>query len=202
MSEYQAGKVIGFHSCDRELGLRLVNGQDELKQSTNDWDWLGPGAYFWEDDPDRALQYAEDCAAGRQINKIPIKVPIVVGAIIEMGNCLNLVETEALQILTAAYDGLKQVKEQAGEPMPINRKKNRALDCAVIKYIHQANADNGIPPYDTVRCPFTEGEPAYPGAMISSQLHVQICVLNPDCVQGYFLPKPIDKNNPYLNSTP
>ena len=38
-----------------------------------------------------------------------------------------------------------------------------------------------------------------PGAAITSRLHVQVCVLNPECIKGYFLPRPIEKFNPYLN---
>jgi hypothetical protein len=75
---------------------------------------------------------------------------------------------------------------------------NRALDCSVIKYIHQANADSGKPPLDTIRCAYPEGEEIYPGATISSRLHIQICVCNPECIKGYFLPKPLSKYNPYL----
>ena len=45
MPDYQSFNVIGFHSCDLEIGLKLLNGQDELQRSENTWDWLGPGIY-------------------------------------------------------------------------------------------------------------------------------------------------------------
>jgi hypothetical protein len=83
--------------------------------------------------------------------------------------------------------------------MPVNRGNNRALDYAVIQYIHSSNTKKGISSYDTVRCAFPEGGEAYPGAAITSTLHVQVCVLNPECIKGYFLPRPIEKFNPYLN---
>jgi hypothetical protein len=198
MPKYQSFDVIGFHSCDLEVGLKLLNGQDELLPSENAWDWLGPGSYFWEQDPLRALQYATENAQGKQKNKKAAKTPFVIGAIIELGHCLNLVESSSLEILSQAYLGLKGVLDTLGQPMPVNTGENRKLDCAVIQYVHQANIDEGKPAYDTIRCAFPEGEAAYPGGMITSRLHIQVCVCNADCIKGYFLPRPLEKFNPHL----
>jgi hypothetical protein len=190
--------VVGFHSCDKEVGFKVLTGNDELLGSKNSWDWLGEGVYFWEQNPARALEYAIESAQLKQFNKIPIKTPFVLGAIIELGNCLNLVETNSLQILSTAYLSLKKVVEEAGRKMPENKKDNRALDCAVIQYIHQSIKEQGETPFDTIRCAFPEGEEAYPGSAITSRLHIQLCVLNPDCIKGYFLPRPIRQYNPLL----
>ena len=100
---FHSADVIGFHSCDREFGLRLLNGHDEMQPSDNKWDWLGPGSYFWEEDPVRALEYAINTSMGRQKNKTAADTPFVIGAIIDLGNCLNLVELTALDILRAAF---------------------------------------------------------------------------------------------------
>lgn len=159
--------------------------------------WV-PGSYFWEHDPLRALQYATETAQGKQKNKQAAKTPFVIGAIIELGNCLNLVESTSLEILSNAYRELKEVLDKLGKPMPVNKGENRKLDCAVINYLHQTNINLGKPAYDTIRCAFPEGDEAYPGAMITSRLHVQLCVCNPDCIKGYFLPKPVEKFNPNL----
>ena len=198
MPDYQSVNVIGFHSCDRELGLKLLNGHDELKPSENTWDWLGPGIYFWEQDSLRALQYATENAQGKQKNKKAAKTPFVIGAIIEMGNCLNLVETSSLKILSEAYLGLRDLMNTLGKSVPVNSDENRALDCAVINYVHKTNKDQGILAYDSIRCAFPEGEAAYPGAMITSRLHIQLCVCNLNCIKGYFLPRPLAKFNPHL----
>lgn len=109
MHDYQPFTVIGFHSCDKEVGLKVLNGEDELLPSQNAWDWLGEGVYFWEQNPLRALEYAESSAKRTQFNKVPIKTPFVLGAIIDLGNCLNLVESGSLEILSQAYKGLTQV---------------------------------------------------------------------------------------------
>ena len=198
MPSISSGYIIGYHSCDKELGLRLINGTDELKPSNNTWDWLGEGIYFWEDDPARALQYATENAAGKQKNQKPATTPFVVGAVIDLGKCLNLVEIESLEILKEAHEGLSKLMEIAEKPMPLNKDKNRALDCAVINYIHQSNDTNGMEAYDSIRCAFPEGDPAFAGSFITSRLHIQLCIRDPELIKGYFLPKPIGKFNPNL----
>jgi hypothetical protein len=199
MSEYQSFDVIGFHGCDREVGLKLLNGKEEVMPSLNDWDWLGPGSYFWEGDPSRSLAYSTENSQGKQKNKTAAEIPFVLGAIIELGNCLNLVESESLKILAEAYERMNKMMTDNNLPLPVNTEANRALDCAVIRFIHKANKTEGKQPYDSIRCAFPEGKEAYPGAKITSRLHIQICICNADCIKGYFLPKPIEKYNPHLN---
>ena len=40
--------VIGFHGCDQSVVEKVIAGKTELLASTNDYDWLGNGIYFWE----------------------------------------------------------------------------------------------------------------------------------------------------------
>ena len=112
---------MGFHGCDREVGLNVINGRIQLQPSKNKWDWLGEGIYFWEHNPLRALEYAIESSTRKQFNKTPIQTPFVVGAIIELGNCLNLIEPESLEVLREAYTGLTEIFKDAGKysgPMP------------------------------------------------------------------------------------
>jgi len=192
-------QVFGFHSCDRETGLRILNGKDGLRPSLNSWDWLGGGIYFWEQNPGRALEYAIECAENKQKFSGKIKNPFVIGAIINTGNCLNLLESKAAPIISNAYEGLKQTNLTAGIPMPTNRGANRALDCAVIQYMHQSNKLYDISPYDTIRSSFHEGKSVYPESNFTTRLHIEVCVVNPEMIIGYYLPKPIEKYNPFLN---
>jgi len=74
-----------------------LNG-NQLTASTNEWNWLGPGVYFWEQNPARALEYAIDSANNKQKNKVRIATPFVIGSIIELGNCLNLLEQFSITI--------------------------------------------------------------------------------------------------------
>jgi hypothetical protein len=52
-------RVLAFHGCDRSVGESVLSGATDLLRSENDYDWLGHGIYFWENDPKRALQYAK-----------------------------------------------------------------------------------------------------------------------------------------------
>lgn len=118
MALYHPTRVIGFHSCDREIGLRILNGRDWLRPSNNSWDWLGDGVYFWEENPGRALEYAQESAQRKQFNLVRISTPFVLGAVIDLGHCLNLVERESLQILSEAYESLKMQRRLLGVLSP------------------------------------------------------------------------------------
>lgn len=172
MHDYQPFTVVGFHSCDRKVGLKVLNGDEDLLPSQNSWDWLSAGIYFWEQNPLRALEYAEENARRKQ--------------------------SGSLQILSQAHKGLSQLIRESGGKMPVNKKDNRALDCAVIQFIHKSNIEEGKESYDTVRCAFPEGDEAYEGASITSRLHIQVCVKNTNLIKGLFLPRPLRKYNPYL----
>ena len=65
--------------------------------------------------------------------------------------------------------------------------------------MHQSRIDSGEEPYDTIRSPFDEGSKVYPGASFTSRNHIQVCVINPTLIKGYFLPTPIEEFNPYLS---
>jgi hypothetical protein len=201
LARHQPFQIIGYHSCDKDVGTKVLNGQTQLIPSNNSWDWLADGVYFWEQNPKRALDYAIEVAEGNQFNKGKIKTPFVLGAIIQLGNCLNLVESESLAVLEEAYDGLKILLNEAGKEMPQNDDNNRKLDCAVIRYVHQSRKTTGQPAYDTIRSAFDEGSRVYPGASFASRNHIQVCVINPHLIKGYFLPTPLDEFNPYLNSS-
>ncbi len=200
MAYHQPFQITGFHSCDRKVGLKILNGETQLIASNNAWDWLGPGVYFWEQNPNRALEYAVDSALGKQKNKWPIKTPFVIGAIIELGNCLNLLEPTSISILKDAHASLEKIALKSGDSLPKNNGANRKLDCSVIKYLHQSNITNGLHAYDTIRCAFVEGNPIYPNSNFTERLHIEICVLRPELIKGYFLPFPIQEFNPYLKT--
>ena len=195
----QPHEVIAFHSCDKELGLRLLNGSDELRPSNNSWDWLGPGIYFWEQNPSRALAYAEEAARQQQKFSGKIRTPFIIGAIIELGECLNLMEPTSIDIVKKAHTILLRTMQGSGEKMPENKGANRRLDCAVIRYVHESIKLNGLLAFDSVRSPFHEGDPLYEGANFTDRLHIEICVRNPGLIKGYFLPRPVERFNPYLN---
>ena len=201
MALHQPFVITGYHSCDKSVGIAVLNGEMELKPSNNPWDWLGEGIYFWEQNPSRALEYAEESANGEQFNKIPIKTPFVLGATVELGKCLNLIEPESIGLLSKAYYELERIYKESGKKMPENKGNgNRLLDCAVIRHIHHSAKDNPLLAYDSIRCSFDEGKEVYPGSNFTTRNHIQVCLLNPSLIRGYFLPRPVDIYNPYIKN--
>ena len=94
--------VLGYHGCDRTVAREIVSGEKEQLRSTNEYDWLGSGFYFWEDSPASALRWAQD-EVKQETGKV--KTPALLGAIIDLGNCLNLVDAEHLNLVKAAHTG-------------------------------------------------------------------------------------------------
>ena len=186
--------VLGFHGCDRSIKEDLISGRKSMRASVHDYDWLGHGMYFWENDPKRALSYAKEIAEGKQASDAIIKVPDVVGAVIDLGYCLNLFEEENLFLLKEGYKILKDTMVAAGASMPKNSGKdedlcNRKLDCAVIETMHKQRKEDKLESFDSVRAPFWEGPPLYDGAAgFRKKNHIQICVRNPKCIKGFFKP--------------
>jgi hypothetical protein len=121
-----------------------------------------------------------------------IKDTFVVGAVIDLGYCLNLLEEHSLQTLKSAYMLLEETARVYGKPLPINKKLVagqpllRDLDCAVIETLHKCRGKSGLKAFDSVRGMFAEGEKLYPSAGFQEQSHFQICVCNPNCIKGYF----------------
>lgn len=181
--------IFGFHGCDRSVGEKLLTGQlKHLDPSKNLYDWLGYGVYFWENAPQRAFQWAQKCMRSLKKSQGKIKEPFVVGAIINVGNCLNLTAPEDQKILSAAYGLVRRACKENQKPLPVNTEYRRDLDCLVINAAVALQQRCNKQPFDTVRGAFVEGAPIYPGAQLFSETHIQICVRNPQCVCGYFHP--------------
>jgi len=174
--EYQPAFVIGFHGCDRSVGEAILSGKTpHIKPSKNDYDWLGHGIYFWEGNPERALEFAADRAAGAPTSKGTIREPFVLGAIIDLKHCLDLLDSSGLQQVADAYALLKDATEAAGSKLPENKGEltRRFLDCAVVNSLHQFREDEGLDAYDSVRAAFWEGADLYPNAGFKRKNHIQ-----------------------------
>jgi hypothetical protein len=180
------GPAIGYHGCSKEVADAVLFGNEHLKASSNDYDWLGHGTYFWLDSPERALQWAKHTKQ---------RSPTVVGAIINPGLCLNLADVSAVSSLKRAYELLRLGFEETGRAIPKNLSADpqglalrRILDCAVIELLHELRAQEQVKPYDSVIGVFEEGAPMFPGAAMKERTHVQMAVRQHDCILGYFKP--------------
>ena len=176
--------ILGYHGCDKEVGARLLAGV-AFQPSDNDYDWLGPGIYFWEANPLRGLEFATEASKRKRSG---IEKPFVIGAVIELGLCLDLTTSNGLDWLRIAHASLVDVTRAAKLNLPSNSKDKlrRNLDCAVIRRLHKILEVQNLPPIDTLKGVFTEGEPAYPGSGFAEKTHIQIAVRNPTSIKGVF----------------
>ena len=185
------GLLIGFHGCDETVRDDIIAGVMTLNPSQNKYDWLGNGIYFWENNYERALDYARNPSGKRKFQS-----PAVLGAVIDLQYCLDLLDTAHLLHVKEAHGKFVQSAKVLGREIPINKligNSNdlliRNLDCAVIESLHHQRDLYGLPPFDSVRGVFTEGKELYPGAGFRDKNHIQICIRNPNCIKGYFLPR-------------
>lgn len=185
----EPGLVLGFHGCDRSVADKVLSGKGHLKPSSNKYDWLGGGIYFWESDPWRAWMFAHECMTKKHLTAGVVKNPYVIGAVIDLGHCFNLLSVSAVQEVRGAHDYLEAVYKVFGEPMPANKGFEmgaRFLDRAVIDTVHQQRKRRKISPYDSVRAAYLEGDDLYLGAGFKSRNHIQIAVCEPSRILGYF----------------
>lgn len=180
MSRLQPSFVLGYHGCDEEVGEKILRGEPMIA-SAERYDWLGGGIYFWEADPVRAREWAEWKAG-----KGDYKKAFVIGAVIDLGNCLDATTREGAEAIDVAYGSLIDDLTVAGAPRPKNVKAKRYLDCAVINRLHDIVKKAGEPPYETVRALFPQGRKIYRTSGFWQQTHIQIAVINPGNIKGTF----------------
>jgi hypothetical protein len=136
------------------------------------------------------LEFAREMTG---LAKPRITNPAVVGAVIDLGVCLNLLDSGALEHVKRTYESLAETYKKTNQILPINRPLRktadliwRNLDCLVIQTVHSVRAEASLPSFETVRSVFVEGEPLYPNAGFHAKNHIQICVRDPKCIKGVF----------------
>lgn len=176
---------LGYHGCDEAVAEQILQGQT-FRPSENNYDWLGHGIYFWEANPKRGLDFAREVKSKRPASKIT--KPTVIGAIIDLGLCLDLTTLASIEQVRIAYSYLKKVAAENETNLPKNKKDGlrRHLDCSVIEALHDIRREQGEPSLDSVKGIFIEGSPIYETAGFFEKTHIQICVRNPDCIKGVF----------------
>lgn len=163
-------RAIGFHGTSAAAAERILSGG--FVPSRNEYDWLGDGAYFFQDAPVRAWEWAQqrfgmDAA--------------VVGAEIDLADCIDLLDIPWHAELARAYPSYRAEVKRRGLPLPQQSAGAHRLDRGVINYLLDLLNDEGT----TVRCvraAFAEGDPAFPGSALLSRSHVQIAVRTPGAI--------------------
>jgi hypothetical protein len=204
MYDVKPNLIIGFHGCEAAIRDSLLKNPDEIKISQKPFDWLGHGLYFWENNYERALLWAQ-----QKKDRGAIKEPAVIGAVLYIGYCCDFLDSKYLQLLARSYAVMEENYRKSGKELPSNKdlandphkdKIMRHLDCATIEFMHaeifdqiqqdvKAKGFSDYKIFDTVRGVFTEGSPVFSGAGLFAKSHIQICIRNPNCIKGFFLPR-------------
>jgi hypothetical protein len=184
------GWALGYHGCDAALGEAVLRGEKVLQPSENDYDWLGTGIYFWENDPKRALEWARAAKRMPELCRTEIHAPFALGAIIDLGSSLDLTVSGPLEKLKKAHEIFSvQTQVPITNEGTIASPGRRKLDCAVVNFLHDLLEEAGEEPFDSVRALFPEGGPLFPESGFLDRTHVQIAVRKETSIIGYFRPR-------------
>lgn len=110
--------ILGFHGCEEAFANDLLirpEAMTDWRPSRNDYDWLGEGIYFWEHAPERALQWARQRGYSS---------PAVIGAVVQLGRCFDLMNIASTRLLATAYRRAKEEPTRTGGPCretPVDR---------------------------------------------------------------------------------
>jgi hypothetical protein len=192
--------ILAYHGCDISVRDRLVRGElAKLNASANKYDWLGPGTYFFENDCARARHFARSSFEDpdKHYTKQPIAQPAVVGAVLRVSRWLDMTTQEGMGNWMAAYETLVVDRRREDKPMPENERVDeqdevvllRQLDNAVFTLLPKVRAGSNLPEIQAVRGAFYQGKPlASSSSEFREHTHVQIALIDPRCVQAWFLP--------------
>jgi hypothetical protein len=161
--------VIGYHGTSTEIADALVDGKP-FKESAKTYEWLGSGVYFWEYAPQQAWWWAK---------RLKFSEPAVVGAIIRLGNCFDLLDAKNVAALQKAGAVMVESMKQAGVEIPVNKRTYKYLDCSAFNFFYQQNEDDGEPRIDTARAAYVPTESQkriWPNSWIYKDTHIQLCV--------------------------
>ncbi|WP_038164254.1 hypothetical protein [Verrucomicrobium sp. BvORR106] len=181
--EYQR-LVTAYHGCDQSLVDSALRGIP-LNESRNDYDWLGRGIYFWENGPARAMDWAKEVAKRK---KTRIAKPSKIGALIQLGNCFDLLDLRFTRYLKTLWPEFEKAMVASGAALPKNTPYLHRLDCAFIDWAIPRVESISSSKFHTVRGVFLEGTPIYPTGYIFEKSHIQIAVRDPASIIGYFVP--------------
>jgi hypothetical protein len=159
--------IIGFHGTTSAIAERLVDGE-AFKPSANDDDWLGTGVYFWEYAPRQAWWWARRFKRHR--------TPAVVGAMIRLGRCFDLLDPENVRLLRAFHRGMIEEWTRKGLAIPQNGNQHKNLDCAVVN--SYSSLDPSLDAIRGVYVPTQSKKRAWYRSWIYEETHIQVCVRN------------------------
>ena len=105
--------VTGYHGCHIDAAKSIVSGNG-FRLSENGYDWLGKGVYFWEDAPNRAGEWARKKFGEHGV---------VIRASLDLGRCLNLLDTMHFDRIEQSYSEVLLHLNQLCLEIPKNVRK-------------------------------------------------------------------------------
>jgi hypothetical protein len=168
-------RAIGFHGTSVEAAQRILSAGFEI--SRNEYDWLGDGAYFFQDAPARATEWARQRFGADAA---------VIGAEIDLDGCVDMLDIPWERVLVRAFESYAAYLAQIGRPVPRQTPGAHRLDRGVINYLAEGMDADGMH-VRSIRAVFPEGEPMYPGSALLSRAHVQIAVRDCAVIRGTWL---------------
>lgn len=168
-------RVCGYHGTSQRSAPEIIERGFDF--STNDYDWLGTGVYFFQDAPMRAATWARE--------RYPDS-PAVIRSELVLENCLDLLDIAWNPIIRETYAMFVLEYEKAKIPLPRqNPQKSKAhrLDCAFFNYIVEKIFASQNITVGSIRAVFNEGDRIYPNSAIFDRAHVQIVIRDLSLIQ-------------------
>jgi hypothetical protein len=156
--------VHGHHGTSGAAAAAIL--AEGYKLSRNDYDWLGPGIYFFEEAPKRALDWALVAHTSD---------PAVLESEISLEDCMDLCDIGWERVLSQCYDELLTRVKDEGLSLPRQSSGAHRLDAAVLDLAAAKLTALGSP-VRSIRAAFKEGRAVFPESWIYSKDHIQIAV--------------------------
>lgn len=188
----QRAILLAYHGCDIAVRDGILRGDlNELTPSTNEYDWLGDGIYFFLGDLQRAQAFADYVSEnpGQALTRRPIVTPAVLGAYVELGLRLEMTTIAGREEYRRAVDAVQLAQANKGHEPLENNGLRRHLDRAAFNLLHELRkpADK-LPPYEAVIAPFPQGDAVIDGGSFLHLSHVQMALRDHSCIKGWCLP--------------
>jgi hypothetical protein len=184
-------RALGFHGTTVATAKKLTVGAEPFKVQHNEGDWLGPGAYFWQDAPGRARSWAR--------RNFGVANAAVLSAEINLNHCLDLLDLADFSELKAVQDAFEDFATKAGYTyvqtplkvvngvtyVPKGRRKapvndrDQALLAFALPLIEKVRGKK----VKVVRSAFLYGRAFHRTSFLFDWAHIQICVLEPYVAQ-------------------
>lgn len=161
-------RIYGYHGTSAEAAAAIL--QDGFNISSNEYDWLGKGVYFWQDAPLRAWTWA---------NQNYHDNPAVIRSSIRLENCMDLLDIKWFPFIRRVYNSFVAEYESTNQTLPQQnpeRSKAHRLDCAFFDYTVEKVLQPEGQIVKAIRSVFVEGDRIFPNSAVFDLAHVQIAI--------------------------